>query len=477
MPQPRRTAAERAIDERIASLPSDHGELVDALRAEDVTEELLQRAAASGDPVLAEVAADELVERQPQPDNSAVEEHIAELVATGDPLVTAVALAMSEAGQVTKSGVNVDQGYKFASAEAILAAVRMPLLSRGVLLTAQPTDYIVEGITSRNNAKGEKITVVVDFTFRNGAGEVLTIAGWRGIGQDYGDKAIGKAYTSAIKTFVRTTWLLPTEHDDPEGSSAGEAVEPRTALPPWALEASSASKASMVNTLALLMGEEAAKDFGRQMKAAFGIVPDIVPSAVNAIVAKYMRHDFADITMRRHTIEKANAAAVEKAEAAAAEQAAVAAAGAQDAAAEQPDAEPDPTAPPRAEGPPSIDDAIREATHDELTTAAANHDDPNVRKMACDELERRIEQARADLEQEPASAPDGPPDRPPADADGPDDGPAPGSVKVGPLPNNPATAIGALRAAGCICDDPLMAKSQSGSFDSRCPIEGHAIPF
>ena len=47
---------------------------------------------------------------------------------------------------------------------------------------------------------------------------------------DYGDKAYGKAYTNAVKTFVRTAWLLPTgdahEAESPERVAAGARPAP-----------------------------------------------------------------------------------------------------------------------------------------------------------------------------------------------------------------------------------------------------------
>lgn len=137
--------------------------------------------------------------------------------------VARIAAAMREAEQVTKSSTNTDQGYKFASAESILAAVRLPLLKRGIILTAQPRNYDEQTITSRGGSQGTRVLIDVDYTFRDDE-HTLVIEAWRGDGQDFGDKAYGKAYTNAIKTFIRGQWLLPTEHDDPEGSPSGERV-------------------------------------------------------------------------------------------------------------------------------------------------------------------------------------------------------------------------------------------------------------
>jgi len=45
------------------------------------------------------------------------------------------------------------------------------------------------------------------------------------------------------------------------------------------------------------------------------------------------------------------------------------------------------------------------------------------------------------------------------------------------LPAQPAQALGVLRAAGCVCGDPLRQQSEAGRLDESCPIAGHGIPF
>lgn len=322
----------------------------------------------------------------------AVEKARAAAAAAPAPLVTAIALAMAEAGEVTKSSTNVDQGYKFASAEAILGAVRLPLLTRGVLLTAHPRTYEEREITARSGSKGTLIVVGLDFTFRNGAGEELVIGDWRGIGQDYGDKAIGKAYTNAAKTFVRTNWLLPTEHDDPEASPSGERVAAAD-TPAWAKDATRARLKKLGENLEPLIGVDAARELVQAVKGNLGVFPDVLVTFSGAIRSR-MPAD-ADLTDAERLIRETEAAE------AAADLAA-------QAAAEAPDEEPPPDA-----GIP-IDD-----------------DDPP------------------------------PPEGPPA-----------GSVIVEEIPENPAKAVGVLKAAGCICDDPL-----GDTHADACPISGHGIPF
>jgi hypothetical protein len=191
----------------------------------------------------------------------------------GPTLAEKVAAAMSEAAEVTKSSRNTEQGYNFASAEAILAAVRAPLLKRGVLLIPSEGQYETEEIQARSGAKGQRVTVTVTFRFTDGRDELL-IPGWRGVGQDYGDKAAGKAYTNALKTLIRTAWLLPTEHDDPERSSPGENVGASPAeLPKWARKTERPE--AWLAALERHVGSASSLAAWQGMENALGYVPDV----------------------------------------------------------------------------------------------------------------------------------------------------------------------------------------------------------
>lgn len=300
-------------------------------------------------------------------------------------LIAAIAAAMGEAGEVTKSSVNKDQGYKFASAEAILAAVRKPLLARGVILTAEIVSLAEREITSRNNARGSLITIEVEFTFR-GHDSQLTIGGWRGQGQDYGDKALGKAYTNAVKTFIRTQWLLPTEHDDPEASDPGERAGAQE-IPAWARASTEDRKKAMVAALGDVFGVEAVKAVGQNVASQIGYMPDGFVGFALALVA-----------------------AAEQ-QASAAEQA----------------------------------------------------------RAAQDQVAETPEPAKTEPEESPAD-----PDPDPAAHD---EAPEPGSIEPPELPKDPAKAFGTLKAAGCLCEDPIGIRNESPVYDDACPIRGHAIPF
>lgn len=186
------------------------------------------------------------------------------------PLATRIAAAMSEAEQVTKSSRNEQQKYNFASAETILAATRGPLLERGIVLLPSVVDVDEQEITANSGTRGSRVIVTVRFTFTDG---VETIeSDWRGEGQDYGDKAFGKAYTNAVKTYIRTAWLLPTEHDDPEASDPGQRAGKRQ--PVWQQQITKQKYDEAWGLLSATIGEERTGALVQAIGETWGYVPN-----------------------------------------------------------------------------------------------------------------------------------------------------------------------------------------------------------
>lgn len=172
------------------------------------------------------------------------------------------AAAQAEVGRIAKRGRNTQQNYDFASVEDILDAIRGPLLTRGIVLT-QTMDHNlvkVEEITASSGAKGQRMTVWVDFTLRDAWSDETIEAHWPGVGEDYGDKAIGKALTSAMKTWLRGTWLLPTG-DDPEASAPQ--------APWWQLDANGSTRTKAIADLTDLLGRDNAKVLVDQLAVRF----------------------------------------------------------------------------------------------------------------------------------------------------------------------------------------------------------------
>lgn len=197
-----------------------------------------------------------------------------------------IAAAMLEAKKVTKSSRNTSQNYNFASAETILDATREALLKRAIVLLPSVTGVEEHEIESNSGTAGTRVVLDMKFTFLgHGDGEKWECS-WKGEGQDYGDKAYGKAYTNALKTFIRSAWLLPTEHDDPEGSDPGTRRAKGSDAPPlpvWAQQASKERWAEGWEHLSGLIGEEQAAAFAEQIGGAWGYVPDGAIAIIKAI--------------------------------------------------------------------------------------------------------------------------------------------------------------------------------------------------
>ena len=137
-----------------------------------------------------------------------------------------------EVGGVEKDGRNDFHKYDYTSAEAMLRAIRGPLASRGVVL--MPSLNRIEERTVKTAKGGESTITTVWVTFmlvdsETGSSQACE---WAGQGDDPADKGLGKAYTNAIKTFLREQFLIP-QGDDPEADKkTDERAAGRVASPP-----------------------------------------------------------------------------------------------------------------------------------------------------------------------------------------------------------------------------------------------------
>lgn len=131
---------------------------------------------------------------------------------------------MQALGAIEKRGQNKSQGYDYMMAEDVLAEVRQEFIKQGlVLLPACTGQGVVEGQT-RNGGTNYLTSADMEYTIMDvETGEKVTLP-WKGLGQDSGEKGLYKAYTGAIKYFLRNLLLIP-QGDDPE--SDGTAPKPR----------------------------------------------------------------------------------------------------------------------------------------------------------------------------------------------------------------------------------------------------------
>lgn len=129
---------------------------------------------------------------------------------------------LAEVGQavthVEKDGKNSFHKYDYASATAVLAAIRKPLFERGVTVTPSVERVDDREYTTAGGKASVVTTVTVKFTFVDSETGEREEHVWAGRGDDNADKGLSKAYTSAVKTFILEAFLLPTG-DDPEADA------------------------------------------------------------------------------------------------------------------------------------------------------------------------------------------------------------------------------------------------------------------
>lgn len=133
--------------------------------------------------------------------------------------------AALEIGAVDKKGwhpTGTNSGYAFAKGDDVIAAVRGPLLNRGVLLLAGKQQITDTERPTRSGGVTTLSTLEIEFIFKDAAsGETLALP-WAGRGEDPGDKGLGKGFTNALKTFLRQQLLIPWGHDDPEADGGSD---------------------------------------------------------------------------------------------------------------------------------------------------------------------------------------------------------------------------------------------------------------
>lgn len=149
-----------------------------------------------------------------------------------------LAAAISDVERIGKDGKNQHFKYTYTSAEQVYRVIRGPLLSHGLVVIPEATGYETAGDLGTVRLRLR----IVD----TDTGEQIE-SQWYGEGQDKGDKAIYKAVTGGMKTWLKHLFLLPAD-DDPEADPSTDRAPARTNKP----VRSSASQASVSGELGRL---------------------------------------------------------------------------------------------------------------------------------------------------------------------------------------------------------------------------------
>lgn len=129
-----------------------------------------------------------------------------------------LAAAISDVDRIGKDGTNSFHKYTYTSAEQVYRVIRGPLLEHGLVVIPEATGYECNGDLGTVRLR---IRIVDTET-----GEQIE-SQWYGEGQDKGDKAVFKAYTGGLKTYLKHLFLLPAD-DDPEADPSTDRAPARS---------------------------------------------------------------------------------------------------------------------------------------------------------------------------------------------------------------------------------------------------------
>lgn len=130
-----------------------------------------------------------------------------------------LSLASTDVRKIAFNDENKQQGYSYTSASKILQKVNEALAARGIAVIQVNTQLVHSSeVVSKSGTKGMNAVVSVSLTLGRGSHQV-TYEGL-GQGQDYGDKAIMKANTAAVKYALAAGLLIAWEKADPEADES-----------------------------------------------------------------------------------------------------------------------------------------------------------------------------------------------------------------------------------------------------------------
>lgn len=133
-----------------------------------------------------------------------------------------LAEVMAAVGYVQKDGRNKTQGYKYASAEAVLKKVNAEVSSRGIAISSD-ADLVHFNVTQYKDGKEKfRSDAVVRLELEFIRGDERVAVSGLGASTDLGDKAVMKANTAAIKYCLTNAFLI-SWGDDPEADEKVDA--------------------------------------------------------------------------------------------------------------------------------------------------------------------------------------------------------------------------------------------------------------
>lgn len=138
-------------------------------------------------------------------------------------------LVMRDVQSISKdSRNNTGSGFNFRGIDAVMNAVGPSLREHGVTVVPIGSKYESERYSTAKGAQMVNRTVEMGFTVYGPAGDSFTGLAF-GEAADSGDKAMTKAESVALRTFLLQSLMIPTDDPDPDAESHERATPATTA--------------------------------------------------------------------------------------------------------------------------------------------------------------------------------------------------------------------------------------------------------
>lgn len=192
---------------------------------------------------------------------------MAEIAQEQKSLLTKLVEITAVVERIPKNGHNDKQNYDYALESDIKDVVRKEMSDRNLVLISSELSRNKSELQGRNGVQ-QLVTLEVQFTiFDAESGESIQFTGF-GDGQDFGDKALYKAKTGALKYALTSLFLIPTG-DDPETEGKKPLQPPKTID-----EKQEKTVKDLIHTVATMSNSNPAQVLG-QLKAESGFTKDI----------------------------------------------------------------------------------------------------------------------------------------------------------------------------------------------------------
>lgn len=130
---------------------------------------------------------------------------------------------MQSVRSIEKNDSNQQQGFKFRGIDATMQAVGPALREHSVMVIPTGQDLHTEAYQTRSGTQMKNVTVTVQYTVFGPDGDSFQGISY-GEAADVGDKAVTKAQSVALRTFLLQSLMVPTGDPDPDAFSHERAV-------------------------------------------------------------------------------------------------------------------------------------------------------------------------------------------------------------------------------------------------------------